>query len=496
MNANKGYYLCVDFGSQSIRAKLINQKGESICHTSLDNFKYLHPKTLLNEQLVEQDSDWFYQVFLTACQRLMKQAESLGIEACDIYCLSITTMRNTVFSLDENGKQTGNAILWWDKRLATKLPKLAWYWRLILNVASFFAIAKISNVKDSIIQLQKEAFVNHIHQYEPQRLKNTKHWLLLSGYLNFRLTGRFVDAKASVISHLPINFKNGKMRSRFSWYSQAFAIKKTWLPRLVNTGSEIGRINETNAKCFFGENTPVIAAAADKACEVLGAGCIEQGDVHISLGSAISICAVNKKFKGHKAFYPAYPSAINELYLTEIMIANGMISLTKYIKAHNDKFKALVPQEPLPNNIRLESLIEKHIVDNEIVARETVFDLKNAEKYNDVFAGFSHKDVAPFQGYVAIIDAIVDAIFNSYQQISKRVAMNTGYIVVTGGGANSDLLLQKLSNKLQVTIEKPKNIDAGTLGVAMICAVSLKHYNNYDDAKLNMVKYHKRIIPQ
>jgi sugar (pentulose or hexulose) kinase len=54
---------------------------------------------------------------------------------------------------------------------------------------------------------------------------------------------------------------------------------------------------------------PLLAAAADKACEVLGAGCITPDVGCLSFGTSATINTTNTKYVETSAFIPPYPAA-------------------------------------------------------------------------------------------------------------------------------------------------------------------------------------------
>jgi sugar (pentulose or hexulose) kinase len=51
-------------------------------------------------------------------------------------------------------------------------------------------------MRDTVRYFQREAEANWIAQHQPELWARTDKYLLLSGYLNYRFTGRFVDSVA------------------------------------------------------------------------------------------------------------------------------------------------------------------------------------------------------------------------------------------------------------------------------------------------------------
>ncbi|KGJ99647.1 FGGY family carbohydrate kinase [Thalassotalea sp. ND16A] len=466
-------YLAIDFGSQSVRAVIFDNNGNVILKHQSYPLQYLHPE----QGFVEQQPVWFYQQVAICCQNLQQLAFADNIDLTELRSMGITTMRNTLFNLDAKGQPLRNAIVWLDQRKATNMPKLHWSWRLLFNAANV-----LKPVLATINTLQSEAFINYIAQHDRHNWQKTEHLLLLSGYLTFRLTNNYVDSSANIISHLPFDFKQQQWHKPTSWQFQALAVKANWLPKLLKTGGKLGQLTASAQQDLqIANSLPVIAVGSDKACEVLGAGCYRAGQLHISLGTAISVTLLNKTFKGPKAFYPAYPSLVTGLYLTEVMLPHGLNVLSEFIRRNATALQFLTDTNLQTRNI--EHLIELYIAANNVTATNLVFELTkfdNVSNYHQGFINLSNHSI--FEQYVAIQESVVNSLNTAIKQLLKRVHRNVNKLVITGGGANSRRLLQAIADKTQRFVDKPEVLDAGALGVAITLAVQDKQYSSIAEA--------------
>ncbi|WNC74076.1 FGGY family carbohydrate kinase [Thalassotalea psychrophila] len=472
-------FLCLDFGSQSVRAAIIDEMGAIVLVEHLENLNYLNPY----QWQVEQTPQWFYQQSVICCQNLMTKAKADNVDLSNLKSVGITTMRNTLINLDREGIPLRNAIVWSDKRKASIIPKLPWYWRLGFSLASI-----VKPVNKTIKELQQSAFINYIAEHEPKVWQNTEHLLLLSAYLHYRFTNNFIDSSANIISHLPFNFKHGQWHKSNSWQFNALAVKADWLPKLVAPGAEIGQLSKGCQNDFkLPKSIPLIAMAADKACEMLGSGCYKSGQLHISLGTAVSITMLSNKFKGPKTFYPAYPYLIKGLYITEVMLPFGLALLSEFIKQNKAQLDFLSLNKLKHRST--EQLIEIYVQANNITADGLEFDMEritNITQFSNGFVGLKEHSV--FQQYVAIMDAIVCGINLAIISLTKRLRQPVKDIVISGGGANSTRLLQAIVKKSQCNVLKAEAKEAGTLGVAIELAVSCGIYDNHPQAIKAMLK--------
>jgi sugar (pentulose or hexulose) kinase len=87
---------------------------------------------------------------------------------------------------------------------------------------------------------------------------------------------------------------------------------------------------------------PLIAAAADKACEVLGCAALEPHVAHLSFGTAATINTTQAKYVEVQRLLPAYPAALPGAFNTEIQIQRGfwLVSWFKNEFAHAERAQA------------------------------------------------------------------------------------------------------------------------------------------------------------
>ena len=102
-------------------------------------------------------------------------------------------------------------------------------------------------------------------------------------------TSHFYGAKRTV-GYVPFDFKKQDWCADSDWKWHSMAIKRYMLPALAAVGDTLGFVTADAAKSTgLPEGVPVIAGAADKACEVLGVGALEPGVASVSCGTTATI---------------------------------------------------------------------------------------------------------------------------------------------------------------------------------------------------------------
>ena len=196
---NQTYLLAIDNGTQSVRALLFDLHGNLVdkAQVTITTYQSSEPGWM------ENDPEAFWQTLCQACQQLWAHGT---VPKSAIAGLVITTQRGSTIALDQHGQPLRPTMIWLDQRRADQIPKLAWWWKIALR-----AIGMLETVRF----FQHEAECNWIAQHQPELWAKTDKYLLLSGYLNYRFIGRYVDSVASQVGYIPFDYKKGRWAA---WY--------------------------------------------------------------------------------------------------------------------------------------------------------------------------------------------------------------------------------------------------------------------------------------
>ena len=128
-------------------------------------------------------------------------------------------------------------------------------------------------VRETVAAFQAEAEANWIRAQQPEIWEQTHKYLFLSGYLDLQADGRFVDSVGCQVGYVPFDYKQLRWARRCDWKWQAVPIDRRCCPIWCRRRGQLGEITaEAAAATGIPAGLPLIAAAADKACEVIGAG--------------------------------------------------------------------------------------------------------------------------------------------------------------------------------------------------------------------------------
>ncbi len=241
--ASADHLLAIDVGTQSVRALVFDAVGTVIAMARIPIEPYVSP----HPGWAEQDPELYWRSIGEACRRVLAEP---AVRRDAIAGLALTTQRGTVVVTDEAGAPLRPAIVWLDQRRTPGLPPIGG-----LNGLAFRALG----VRDTVAAFGADGEANWIRANEPETWGAIRHYLLLSGFLTHRLTGRFVDSNASQVGYLPFDFKRFRWADDGDWKWQVAPVDRAWLPELVPPTGPLGELTPAAAEAT---GTPGRAAGA------------------------------------------------------------------------------------------------------------------------------------------------------------------------------------------------------------------------------------------
>jgi sugar (pentulose or hexulose) kinase len=450
--------LAIDNGTQSLKALIFDPQGTLVYRRQVSFEPYFsrHPGW------AEQDPEVFWQALCEGCRSIREQRPEL-IDR--LIAVSLTTQRGTLTNVDKAGRPLRPAILWLDQRKTLGLPPVGGWWG-----AAFL----LTGLRETIAYLQTEAEVNWLRTYEPDIWQRTHKYLLLSGFLTHRLVGQFVDSVGCQVGYIPFDYKRLQWARNWDWKWIAAPVEKEKLPRLIPPTEALGCITPAAAEeTGLPAGLPLIAAAADKACEVLGCGSLTPDVGCLSYGTTATINVTSKKYVEAIPLLPAYPAGLRDHYNLEVQIYRGfwMVSWFKEQFGH----------------------VERQAADAKGVAPETLFDRMVAgippgsmglvlqpywspglrrpgPEAKGAVIGFGDIHTRGHL-YRAILEGIAYALYEGKTRIEKRTRRKITSLRVSGGGSQSKQAMQITADVFGIPAARPHVYETSGLGAAIVAAI-------------------------
>ncbi len=474
--------LTIDFGTQSVRVAIFNDKGEEL---SMEKTKYDPPYFSILPNYAEQDPNVYYNALCRCARALVEKNQEL-IGTVKGICL--TCFRDSAVLLDKERNVIRPMILWLDQRTAECKKPLPWFHNILFGLVG---------MKNTIVFNRRRSVSNWLIENEPDNWAKVDKYVNVSTYFIYRLTGELKDSASDFGGHYPIDFKKRK------WYKnplkhykgQIFSIEGHMLADIVPEGSIIGTITEkANKETGLPIGLPLYACGSDKSCETLGLGVLSDRIAAISYGTASTVETTRTKYTESEPFLPGFSSCIPGYYNMDIQIYRGYWMINWFLKEFGGKH-----------------------VDDIVISDVSAEDFNR--KLKDVPPGSDGLVLQPYWGpglsrplakgaiigfsdaitqehfYRAIIEGIAYALREGLEHFEKKVHHAIPEIRISGGGSQSDEICQITSNIMGKPVTRVQTFETSSLGAAIAGFLAIGRFANAEEAVKNMVHPSETFTP-
>ena len=343
----------------------------------------------------------------------------------------------------------------------------------------------------TVDHLVREAELNWIAEHEPERLKRTHKALLVSGWLNYRLTGRFVDSVGSQVGYLPFDFKRQAWASSWDWRWAALASRRDQMPDLAPVGSILGGLTQDAAAATgLPEGLPIVAAAADKACEILGAGAITPDVGAVSYGTTATINVTTPRYLEPAPFIPPYPAALPGRFLAEIQIFRGFWMVSWFKQQFGHPEVAAAPVEGVSPEALFDRLVKDVPPGSQGLMLQPYWTpgvRTPGPNARGAVIGFTDAHTRGHL-YRAILEGLAYALREGGERIQARSRISITSLRVSGGGSQSDAAMQTTADIFNLPASRPHTFETAGLGAAITAAVGLGLHRDFSVAVAEMTR--------
>lgn len=467
--------LAIDNGTQSVRAMLFDVKGNLVHKAKVD----IEPYFSTQPGWAEQQPEYYWENISKACHKLWKMC---GNEKEGIKGVVVTAQRNTLINLDKSGKPLRPAIHWLDQRRIERQRVV----NPLLNI-----VFKLVKMDFAVEFAYSECESNWIRKMQPEIWDRTYKYMFLSGYINYMLTGEYVDSVGNQVGYIPFDYKKFRWANKGHLNRKIFPMEMDKLPRLVKQGRQLGQISRRASDATgIPEGLPVYAGAADKACEILGAGAITPDIACLSYGTTCTTSVLTRKYVEVIPFIPPYPSALPDTYNTEIQIFRGywMVSWFKNEFGHPEL------EEAQKNNVVPEALLDeliKNIPPGSMGLMLQPYWAPGVKvpgpEAKGAIIGFGDVHTRAHV-YRSILEGLAYALREGTGKTEKRTGVKIHQVRVSGGGSQSDVAMQITADIFNRPAIRPRVFETSGLGAAIDAAVGLGWFTDFESAVHEMTR--------
>jgi sugar (pentulose or hexulose) kinase len=439
------YIIGVDGGSQSSKVVVFDLEGTIVC----EGRQVLRPMSRPRNGIVEHPDDDLWDSITAASRLAMSRFTG---DRRDIIGLGLCTIRCERAFLKADGSLASPVMSWMDMR----------------------------------------AYRPYTHENPETAYVTTS-----SGYMTHRFTGRFRDTAANNIEgQWPID------TDTWQWSDDPAVLERWSIPRemlleLQLPGGGAGYVTpEAAAACDIPEGIPVVATANDKAVEALGSGTLDDKTALISLGTYIaSMVHGAENLKTPTEFWTNF-ACVPHRYLYESHgIRRGMWTITWFLDLLGPEFAAAAATAGVSRELYLER--EAYEVAPGSDGLMTVLDwlAPDDKPYRKgVMIGFDARHTRAHV-YRSILEAIALTMKNRVDAMCEELGISLEAIVVSGGGASSDLFMHIFADVFGIPSSRSVGGGGASLGAAICAAVATGAHPDFETAVARMTKSRESFAP-
>lgn len=477
------HILAIDCGTQSVRALVFDAQGDLVSKVRVP----IEPYSSDRPGWVEQDPVYFWNCVCDACQKMWQCSPNVR-EA--LACVALTTQRATVVNVDKHGEPLRPAIIWLDQRRTQGLPPIGGLWGLAF---------RLSATSSTVAYLQAEAEANWIRTFQPEIWQETHKYLLLSGYLTYKLVGRYVDSVGSQVGYIPFDYRRLKWARRSDWKWRAVPMEEGILPELVPPAEVLGHVaNLAAQETGIPKGLPLVAAAADKACEVIGAGCVEPEVACLSYGTTATVNTTSKRYVEVTPLIPPFPSAMPGAYNLELQVFRGYWMVSWFRQEFGLREEGLAAEQGCTPEEMFDDLVRDVPPGSMGLVLQPYWSpgLKNpGPEAKGAIIGFGDVHTRAHL-YRAILEGITYALREGLERTQRRLSIRAGEVRVSGGGSQSDAAMQITADIFRLPASRPHVYETSGLGAAIDGAVGIGLHSDFRTAVTEMTRVSRTFEPR
>ena len=463
------YVIGIDSSTQSTKAIAWTRDGKLLGEGR-------SPVELSNPRdgYLEQDPENWWQ----SCSLALKDLGNF-VSLNNAAGIAISNQRETVAFVDKNGDSIRPAIIWLDERAKDLVQPFT-------ELVHKDEIHRITGKPVDVTPVLYRLYWMYLN--EPNLLKKTAKILDVHSYLAGKLTS---DVRASWTSADPFGIFDINTKEWSKTILDPIGISDDQLPQVVKPGKKIGIINSTLANQIgLKSGIPLIAAGGDGQCAGLGVNAINKGTAYVSLGTGLVVGTWNKSTNLSK-YWRTLCSPTGNGYFLEGVVRAGTYFIDWFVKNFINEHPTSEIYQQLESEASSISIGSDGLTISPYLSgcmnpywsmdmRATFFGLKSAHSHIHLYRG--------------ILESLTGAIARTLKEMDQS-NVKTQQIFVVGGGSNSKLWLQMLSDSTGIPIRINKSPEASALGAGITAATGIGWFPDFHSATESMCQTGKVITP-
>ena len=466
--------LVLDEGTTSTRAMLFDAAGK--------------PRGVAQQELtqhyprpgwVEQNPEDWWQAVCGAIRQACSQVPDAPSRVAGV---AVSAQAPTLIALDKGGKPLRAALIWMDRRAEVEAVELA-------SLIGFDEVFRITgNRADAYYVAAK---LRWLHKREPQVMAQSRQFVQVNGYINYRLTGRYslVNVHATLLQLR--DYHKGEWSAALC---EACGVTPDQFPR-IGMGHEImGETTRQAAEATgLRADTPVMVGTVDAAAAALEAGAAEPGVAAEMTGTSTVLLIPNDQSLTDPALIAMSHAVAGLSLLLGATVASGA-SLRWYCNEFGlEEVRAARQSNSDPFDLITQQAAQIKSGSDGVIFLPYMMGERSPLWHTNargVLFGLSLST-----GKAAVIRAILEGAAFALRhnvEVAEGAGVQINEIRGVGGGARSALWNQIKADVLGVPILLPEASVGAPFGDALLVGLGLGDYRGLAQSVRDMVRIKTR----
>lgn len=475
--SSSAYIIGIDSGTSSTRAILFDEKGQALAE-GRRAYDVLRPQP----GWVEQKAVWWWEALAGSIRDLLSKSP---VKPEQIQGLAITHQRITAVPVDRSIEPLRNAILWNDIRCSKQNEKA-------LETVGREKIYRRTGYNPGIWTVYKAMW---LQDNEADIYHQMHKFLLVQDYLTYRLIGKLVTTSSAAVMTGCLDVGH-----RHQWAEDILKgleiSPSIWVENILPGGQIAGKIHrEASLETGLPEGLPVVTAAGDQPCGVVGAGLTRPSMLGINGGTSCSMETCTERLRlDPDANYFIEISPMGT-YFPENSIYSGGSSLMNWLR------ETFSLEESTQSDYDWESfynMADDVAPGNHGLILIPYFSGATAPYWDldarGVMFGFL-MDHSKAHMVRAVMEGLAYETRRQMGFMEKGTGIPISEVRMYGGSARSDLWNQVFADVLGVKLCTTKTVETTALGAAICAAAGVGIYPGIEEAANHMVQVKKTYLP-
>jgi xylulokinase len=488
------YIVAHDMGTSSDKAVLVTVFGD-IVDTAQRFYETRHPAP----GYAEADAlDWWKAV----CETTREVIRITGVSPNEVVGMTFSTLMQCLVPVDRSGSPLRPSMTWLDGRSAEIIGELLWTPPRIkgYNIFRLLKFLRITGGTPGHTGKDQIGKILWLKKYEPEVFAHAHKYLDAKDFVIYKLTGNMVTSVDVAVIWWLLDTRD----NRNQWSPELCKLAGITVDQLAEvkeSAAVVGRVTPDAAELTgLRPGTPIVNGGGDMTVAALGSGAINEGELHISLGTSGWVAG---HFTKRKIDLQHYTGCVGSAYPEKYYL--GMAHqetagiclewLKKNVLYHEEQLKT---EANVPNIYELlDSLAEKVGPGaGGLIFTPWMFGERSPLDDETVRAGLfnvslnhsrEHIIRAVFEGIAFNTRWAMETLENLYAPVEE--------LGIVGGGAKSEVWCQIMADITNRKINQAENPQqAGAKGIALLASMTLGYIPRFEDIK-NFVKIRRQFVP-